>query len=123
MDFKSFIFQRLKELRQEMTQQEMAKKAGCSQSYINHLLNNSADNLANVRLDILLRLFPELFYSIIQKSQVENGIGISNGDNATVNTTIQSGTFLKDNLLSAVLDDDTICDKCKVKVLKLLKKG
>ncbi|MBQ7178484.1 MAG: helix-turn-helix transcriptional regulator [Victivallales bacterium] len=121
MDFKTYIYQRLKELRNEMTQQEMAKKAGCAQSYINHILNNPADCLANVRLDILLRLCPELFSNIIQNGQVENGIGISNGNNATVNTTIHSSTFAREKLSSAVLDDDSICDACKVKILKLLK--
>ena len=118
MDFKTYIYKRLRELRNEMTQQEMAKKAGCAQSYINHILNSPPDTLATVRLDILLKLFPELFASVVQNVHADNGIGIANGDYATVNNT-QSYDSIQ--LERSILDDDDICDKCKVKVLKLLK--
>ena len=102
-----------------MTNQAIADMGGLTHGHVNRLLNGPSSNLGKVKLETLVKLFPELFTSIVQNVHADNGIGIANGDYATVNNA-QSLDALR--LEKSILDDDGICDSCKIKVLKLLKK-
>lgn len=104
--------------RDGMTNREIAEKAGMSQSYVNQLLNGDAEQFGKVRIDMLIDLFPDVFRQLVVVNGDNHGAAIVNGD-ATINEA-QGGN--NPALMKAIIEDDTICDKCKIKVLKMLAK-
>lgn len=100
------------EKREGKTDAELAARAGCAQPQINRMLNQPIEYLEKVSLRTIVRLFPDLFATGVS-------IGNANGTNNVTNVSIG-----KDNsaLIAAIINDDTICDKCKIKVLKMLAK-
>jgi transcriptional regulator with XRE-family HTH domain len=116
--YQSFQAQLRQMSRDGMTNREIAEKAGMSQSYVNQLLNGDAEQFGKVRIDMLIDLFPDVFRQLVVVNGDNHGAAIVNGD-ATINEA-QGGN--NPALMKAIIDDDTICDKCKIKVLKMLAK-
>ncbi len=116
------------------TNQELAEKAGCSHQHINDLLNHKKNvRIETLKFGTILRLFPELQKVIEDYLEHHTLAGAKDGKISQNNSpgaaasiggdaVASSDSTLRAHLLTAILDDDTICDKCKVKVLKLLKK-
>ena len=126
-----------------ITNREMATQAGCSQPHINDLLNHTKKrkkkgevevekevSLADLKFETLLKLFPEV-QAILEEhfahQESPSATVVGNGSAAAVNgnataapVTYASPSPDRGKLTSAVLNDDAICDACKVRVLKLL---
>ena len=114
-----------------ITNKALANQAGCSQPHINDLLNHKNNvRVGTLKFETLLRLLPEV--RMVLERAFCNGAAAStatvngNGSAAAVNgnATAAPVTLTDGHLESkrdAILDDDGICDACKVRVLKILK--
>ena len=114
------IRSRLTELRSTgKTDRELADIAGCTQQQINRMINKPVEYLETVSLKTIVRLFPDLFSSA---KATANGTGAAAAINGTAigGNNNQADKVLND-LESGVLDDEQICDKCKIRVLRLIK--
>ena len=105
------------------TNQQMADVADTSHQHINRLLNGKPEQFGKVKLETLLRLFPSFFAPCLNGGATTN-LTNSNG-NAISNSGIaisshQTDVLQKEQLVTAILNDEGICDACKVRVLKLL---
>lgn len=108
------------------TNQQIANIAGCSQQHINRLLNGDASQFGKVKLETLLKLFPAFFAPCLSggaKTTLNNSNGNAIANNGTAIVSRPDGAFQKEQVVTAILNDDTICDTCKVRVLKLLNKA
>ena len=115
------------------TNQELAEKAGCSQQHINDLLNHKKNvRIETMKFGTVLRLFPDL-QRVIEDYLTQNTltgakdsqISQSNSPGAAASIggdaiAYPADVNLRAKLQSAVLDDDGICDACKVRVLKII---
>lgn len=111
----------LRDLRADgKTNRELAEIAGISHAHINRLLNGPPENLLKVKLETLLRLFPELEKCITHDSIcAPSGIGIANGDHATVNN-YGNADALRTAIISAVLDSG-IHPECIVRICQIIR--
>lgn len=106
------------------TNQQIANIAGCTQQHINRLLNGKPEQIGKVKLETLLKLFPAFFAPCLSGS-VKTTLTNSNGNaiatnNGTAIVSQPEGAFPKEQVVTAILNDDKICDTCKVRILKLL---
>lgn len=103
------------------TETEIANDTGLSQQQVN-ALRNKKRSFAKMRLETLLRMFPNIRISLdgspITATNSAVNAGVNNG-NMTIHA-VGDGERLKSSLRSAILKTDDICDKCKVKILTLL---
>lgn len=126
-----------------LTDEALGRIAGCHQPKINGMLNGTKKKsngtpaktahevMEKTEFITLVRLFPELFDKLIKDVNPNvtvhgNGSAASVNGNATaapvtIGAVKESGINLGE-LSAAILNDDKICDACKVKVLKLLQK-
>lgn len=103
----------IREWRGGATQQEIADRAGVTNPYINNLLSGKR-KVESMKLETLFKLFPRAEIKL-ERPQIA-------GDNAIQvqgNLTLGSDTSA---LIDKILNDDTLSDEEKVKVLKVLKK-
>ena len=114
----------LKQRRAEgQTNQQMADVADTSHQHINRLLNGKPEQFGKVKLETLLRLFPSFFAPCLSggvKTTLTNSNGNAIANNGTAIVSPQDDLLKKEQLVTAILNDDGICDACKVRVLKLL---
>ena len=113
------------------TNKEMAELAGCSQQHMNDLLNHKKNvKIETLKFGTILRLFPQI-QQVLEDyfTQHQGGSSVSvNGNgsaaavngNATAAPVTLTDVHLEDKR-DTILDDDGICDACKVRVLKILK--
>jgi len=122
------MFDRLQRILKERrdngeTNEEIARTAEISHQHVNRLLNGSPDQFAKLQFGTILKLFPGIVQFEDQKgghiSQNNSpGAAASIGGSAIANFYAD----FRQQLMSDILNDDSICDACKVKVLKLLQK-
>ena len=116
------------ERKQGRTNEEFAEKAGCSHQHINDLLNHKKNvRIETLKFGTILRLFPELQPVIEEYLLHHTFIGAqtnighaANGNNIHIEGAVTTSNANLNNISSAILNYDSICDACKVKVLKLL---
>lgn len=113
------------------TNEELASKAGCSHQHINDLLNHKKNvRIETLKFGTILRLFPELQHVIEEYlvhhtfvgTQTNIGGHAANGNNIHIEGAVITSNANLSSIASAILNDDSICDTCKIKVLKLLQK-
>ncbi len=109
------------------TNQTMADKAGISQSHMNRLLNGDAGQIGSLKFDTVLKLFPEI-KTILERElggQGAHQTASANGDGAaaSVGGIAIAGGAIPDyqRVMNTIIDDQTICDTCKIRVLKIIK--
>lgn len=112
------------------TQSELAGNS--HQQTIFKLLSDE-QQIANTQFKTILSIFPEV-RMVLERAFCASSGGSSasvsgNGSAAAVNGNATAAPVIcaspspdREKLTSAVLNDDAICDACKVKVLKLLQK-
>lgn len=104
-----------------MTDEEIACEFGCSHQQINHLRNGKR-SFGNMKLETLIRMFPNLRVSLdgspITATNSAVNAGVNNGS-MTIHAAGEEDK-IKSSLRSAILKSDGICDSCKVKILTLL---
>ena len=104
-----------------MTDDEIANELGCSHQQINHL-RNGRRSFAKMKLETVLRLFPNIRISLdsspITATTSAVNAGINNGS-MTVHNGSSSSESLKSAIRSAILSSD-MCSDCKVKILTLM---
>lgn len=108
------------------TNQQIANIAGCTQQHINRLLNGKPEQIGKVKLETLLKLFPAFFAPCLSggaKTTLNNSNGNAIANNGTAIVSQLDGALPKEQVVTAILNDDKICDTCKVRVLKILQKG
>lgn len=108
------------------TNQRIADTAGVKQPHINRLLNGDASQFGKVKLETLLKLFPAFFAPCLSggaKTTLNNSNGNAIANNGTAIVSQPDGALQKEQVVTAILNDDKICDTCKVRVLKLLNKA
>ena len=134
MDLEEVLRSRLKTRNDRSgSNQKIADETNISQSYINQLLNGRR-SFYGLSLKNLLLLFPEIQH-VLEEYYTQGGLSasvIGNGSAASVNgnataapVTIgaaKESSINLSELSSAILNDDNICDACKVKVLKIMQK-
>ena len=111
------------------TNREIAEKVGCSHQQINRMLNKGAEYFEKVEFRTLVKLFPEIFDEILRKYGAQGGGAgqaiVNSPGAATVNGNANSVHIAQGAALAAaelkILDDTDICDKCKVRVLRIIK--
>ncbi|MBQ7178186.1 MAG: helix-turn-helix transcriptional regulator [Victivallales bacterium] len=131
MTFWEILQQNLRVMRDNgMTNEEIAKKGGISQSYVNLLLNKSPDQFKKIKIETLMLLFPDIFNELVKSSGATSvGNAVANATPVHGNATAINGNVtqsaldgpLLDQLQSAILDDGKMCAECKVRVLQLIK--
>ena len=141
MDIFDLFIILLKNLKAEnVTDVELAAKAHCSQAKINAMLNGTKEKpkasaktahevVEKVEFRTLVKLFPEIFDEILRKYGAQGGGAgqaiVNSPGAATVNGNANSVHIAQDAALAAaelkILDDTDICDKCKVRVLRIIK--
>ena len=136
MGYDKAIIERLQKLIDGgMTQKEIADKTGITQSHVSKLLNsNDKNNSAKaVTITTFFKLFPEMeslldknlngFSHLHYMQQTGNEqIQQINSPNANAHINTTSINDFKQAIISVILDDTEICDKCKVRVLRILNK-
>lgn len=103
----------IREWRGGATQQEIADRAGLTNQHINNLLSGKR-KVESMKLETLLKLFPHAEIKL-ERPQIA-------GDNAIQ---VQGNVSVKSDdsaVVDKILNDDTLSDEEKVKVLKVLKK-
>ncbi len=112
------------------TNQELAEKAGCSQQHINDLLNHKKNvRIETLKFGTILRLFPELQQVIEDYLEhhtlagAQTSIGhAANGNNIHIEGAVTTSALNLGEISAAVLNNDKICDSCKVQILKIIQK-
>lgn len=103
------------------TETEIANDTGLSQQQVN-ALRNKKRSFAKMRLETLLRMFPNIRISLdgspITATNSAVNAGVNNGS-MTIHAAGEADQ-IKSSLRSAILKSDGICDACKVKILTLL---
>lgn len=103
------------------TETEIANDTGLSQQQVN-ALRNKKRSFAKMRLETLLRMFPNIRISLdgspITATNSAVNAGVNNGS-MTIHAAGEADQ-IKSSLRSAILKSDGICDSCKVKILTLL---
>lgn len=126
-EFYQILQELLRQKRAEgQTNQCIADVANTSQQHINRLLNGDAAKFGKLKFETLLRLFPAFFAPCISggvKTTLTNSNGNAIANNGTAIVSQLDGAFHKEQVVTAILNDDKICDTCKVRVLKILQKG
>ncbi|MBQ7178866.1 MAG: hypothetical protein IJS08_15730 [Victivallales bacterium] len=100
------------------TDRALAKQAGVTHSYINMLANGPAEDFKKVKFETLVRLFPEIFDSLLAHQTVSaNGTNAVAAANSTINNNTKGPDYTA--ILAAVMNTD-ICPECAVKVSKAI---
>lgn len=103
-----------------MTDEEIACEFGCSHQQINHLRNGKR-SFGNMKLETLIRMFPNLRVSLdgspITATNSAVNAGVNNG-NMTVHAV--NGDAIKNAITSKLVDSD-MCSDCIVKAIKIIK--
>ena len=106
------------------TNQSIGDRVGLSHAHINRLLNGSADRIESLKFGTVLKLFPGLIRIVDKDGQISQtnspGAVVAIGENSIANTKSNDNIKLNNQLMSNILNDDEICDSCKVRILKIL---
>ncbi len=106
------------------TDEAIARTANTSHQHINRLINGSPEQFAKVKFETMLKLFPGIIRIMERDGQINQnnspGAAAAIGGNATAQNESDLSRY-RGRLMESIIDNNGICDSCKVKVLKILK--
>jgi transcriptional regulator with XRE-family HTH domain len=107
------------------TNQEMAGAADISQPHINRLLNGPAENLGKVKLETLVRLFPQEFARVAETRVVAIASGSGSAASVHGNATaapvaLTTEAPLADAIMEKLLSAPGLCDPCRLAAVRIV---